>query len=109
VFLGLVNEAVESHADGAADEGAVGHKLAVDPVEDGLQVVAFSRVLAVEELDQGRAEAGKGGGKGGGEEQLDHCPNGETLCTRSLSLPPSLPTAGRRISWRAWRSPRRRR
>ena len=38
----LVNEAVKDVRDALADEGAVAHELAVDPVQDGLKVVPLS-------------------------------------------------------------------
>mmetsp|Transcript_26440 Transcript_26440/g.55551 ORF Transcript_26440/g.55551 Transcript_26440/m.55551 type:complete len:418 (-) Transcript_26440:520-1773(-) len=50
--LRLVDEAVEDVVDGLSDKGAVRHELAVDAVEDGLEVVAFARVLRVEEVQQ---------------------------------------------------------
>mmetsp|Transcript_13315 Transcript_13315/g.39612 ORF Transcript_13315/g.39612 Transcript_13315/m.39612 type:complete len:303 (+) Transcript_13315:741-1649(+) len=56
VALRLVDEAVEHVGDGLADEGAVRHELAVDAVQDGLEVVALARVLRVEELDEVQAE-----------------------------------------------------
>ena len=48
----LVDELVEDAVDGLADEGAVRHELAIDAVEDGLEVVALARVLGVEEIEQ---------------------------------------------------------
>lgn len=52
VVLGLKDEAVEHIVDGLAHEGPVHHELAVHAVQDGLQVVALARVLAVKELQQ---------------------------------------------------------
>lgn len=52
VSLGLVDEAVEDVVDGLADEGAIRHELAVDSMEDGLEIVPLSRVLRVEEVEQ---------------------------------------------------------
>ena len=48
VVLCLIDKAEEDGADGLADEGAVGHELPVDAVEDRLEVIALSGVLAVE-------------------------------------------------------------
>ena len=48
VVLGLKDEPVEDVVDGLADEGAVHHELAIDAVENGLQVLALPWVLAVE-------------------------------------------------------------
>mmetsp|Transcript_13026 Transcript_13026/g.38247 ORF Transcript_13026/g.38247 Transcript_13026/m.38247 type:complete len:450 (-) Transcript_13026:566-1915(-) len=56
VPLRLVDELVEDVVDGLADEGAVGHELAVDAVQDGLEVVALARVLRVEELEEPQEE-----------------------------------------------------
>ena len=47
----LVDEAVEGVVDGAPDEGAVRHELAVHPVQDRLEVVPLARVLRVDQQD----------------------------------------------------------
>mmetsp|Transcript_45818 Transcript_45818/g.147118 ORF Transcript_45818/g.147118 Transcript_45818/m.147118 type:complete len:304 (+) Transcript_45818:779-1690(+) len=52
VSLALVDDLEEDVLDGPADEGAEGHELAVDAVEDGLQVVALTRILGVEQLQK---------------------------------------------------------
>ena len=52
VPLGLVDETVEDVVDALADEGTVGHELAIDAVQDRLEVVALARVLRVEEVEQ---------------------------------------------------------
>ena len=41
----LVDDPEEGMLDGAPDEGAQGHELAVDAVQDRLQIVAHARVL----------------------------------------------------------------
>ena len=51
VVVALVDEAVEGVVDGAPDEGAVRHELAVHPVQDRLEVVTLARVLRVDEQD----------------------------------------------------------
>ena len=50
VVVALVDEAVEGVVDGAPDEGAVRHELAVHPVQDRLEVVPLARILRVEQL-----------------------------------------------------------
>eukprot|EP00983_Pelagomonas_calceolata_P134309 1162049-Pelagomonas_calceolata.AAC.7 len=50
--LGFEDEAVEDVVDGLADEGPMYHELAVDAVQDGLEVVALARVLRVKQLQQ---------------------------------------------------------
>ena len=57
VVLGLKDEAVEDVVDGLADEGPVHHELAVDAMEDGLQILALPRILAVKQLQQPHHEA----------------------------------------------------
>mmetsp|Transcript_39496 Transcript_39496/g.102232 ORF Transcript_39496/g.102232 Transcript_39496/m.102232 type:complete len:344 (+) Transcript_39496:133-1164(+) len=52
VSLALIDDLEEHVLDGTADEGAQGHELTVDAVQDGLQVVALPRILGVEELKQ---------------------------------------------------------
>jgi hypothetical protein len=44
--LGLVDESVEDVGDGLADEGPVAHELAVDAVQDRLEVVPLTGVLS---------------------------------------------------------------
>ena len=51
----LVNKRVEDVGDRLADVGAVGHKLAVDAMENCLEVITFTRIFAVEEFDDGKA------------------------------------------------------
>lgn len=58
VPLRLVDERVEDVVDRLADEGAVRHELAVDAVQDRLEVVALARVLRVEQLEQPEEEVG---------------------------------------------------
>ena len=62
VVLCLENKPEKHKVDGFADEGAVHHELAVHAVQDGLQVVAFPRVLC------GAGWGNIGGGEGGGGE-----------------------------------------
>ena len=50
--LSLVDELEEDVVDGPADEGAEVEELAVDAMQGGLEEVALSRVLAVEELEE---------------------------------------------------------
>mmetsp|Transcript_12392 Transcript_12392/g.30426 ORF Transcript_12392/g.30426 Transcript_12392/m.30426 type:complete len:213 (-) Transcript_12392:637-1275(-) len=52
VPLRLKDEAVEHVVDGLADEGPVHHELAIDAMQDGLEVVTLPWVLGVEELQQ---------------------------------------------------------
>ncbi len=52
VAVGFVDEAEENVVDGATDEGAKGHEVAVDTVQNGLQVVALARILRVKELEE---------------------------------------------------------
>merc|ERR1719197_1549479 len=56
VALRLVDKAVESVADSAADETTMGHELAVNAVQNRLQVVALTRILTIEEVDELQAE-----------------------------------------------------
>ena len=56
VPLRLVNEPVKDVADGLSDEASVGHEFAVNAVQDCLEVVAFTRILRVEQLHQLQAE-----------------------------------------------------
>jgi hypothetical protein len=48
----LVHECVEDIVDRAANERAVGHELSVHAVQDRLQVVAFTRILRVEQRQE---------------------------------------------------------
>eukprot|EP00955_Chlamydomonas_euryale_P001557 17680-Chlamydomonas_euryale.AAC.1 len=50
VVLRLKDKAVKHIVDGLPDERPVHHELAVDAVQDGLQVVALAGVLAVKQL-----------------------------------------------------------
>lgn len=50
-LLDLVDEAQEDVVDLLANEGAQTEELAIDAVKNGLEEVAFARVLAVEELE----------------------------------------------------------
>ena len=50
VVFRLVDEPVEDVVDLLTDEGAQPQELAVDPVEGGLEEVAFARVLRVEQV-----------------------------------------------------------
>lgn len=56
VPLRLEDEPAEDVADSLADEGAVDHELAVDAVEDGLEVLALARVPGVEEVEDAKHE-----------------------------------------------------
>lgn len=56
VSLCLVHKSVENVANGLADEGAVGHELPINAVQDGLQVVSFTRVFRVEQFYELEAE-----------------------------------------------------
>ena len=62
VPLRLVHEGVEDVVDGLADEGAVGHELAVDAVQDRLEVVSLARVLV---------RGGVAGGEGESRRRLE--------------------------------------
>ena len=57
VTFGLIDKAVEHVRDGPADEGPVRHELAVDSVENGLEIVPLPGILAVEQLHELEAEA----------------------------------------------------
>mmetsp|Transcript_25204 Transcript_25204/g.70452 ORF Transcript_25204/g.70452 Transcript_25204/m.70452 type:complete len:265 (-) Transcript_25204:242-1036(-) len=52
VVIGLVDDLEEDVLDGAADERAEGHELAVYSVQDRFEVVPLAGVLGVEELEQ---------------------------------------------------------
>mmetsp|Transcript_9117 Transcript_9117/g.25675 ORF Transcript_9117/g.25675 Transcript_9117/m.25675 type:complete len:298 (+) Transcript_9117:457-1350(+) len=57
VTFGLIDEAVEHVRDGPADKGSVRHELAVDSVENSLEIVPLPRIFAVEQLHELEAEA----------------------------------------------------
>mmetsp|Transcript_68021 Transcript_68021/g.142042 ORF Transcript_68021/g.142042 Transcript_68021/m.142042 type:complete len:273 (+) Transcript_68021:345-1163(+) len=52
VSLALVDDFEEHVLDSSADEGAEGHELAVDAMQNRLQIVPLTRILGVEELQQ---------------------------------------------------------
>jgi len=110
VVLRLVDKTEEDGADGLADEGPMGHEFPIDAMEDGFEVVALTRVFAVEQFDERGAEPveGEGGREGGRESQdtracapwlprqahpYDTSPSFLPSLPPSLqpSLPPSLP------------------
>mmetsp|Transcript_42707 Transcript_42707/g.106473 ORF Transcript_42707/g.106473 Transcript_42707/m.106473 type:complete len:335 (+) Transcript_42707:653-1657(+) len=58
VALGGVDEPVEDVVDRLTDEGAVRHELAVDAVQDRLQVVTLARILRIEQIEELDEEGG---------------------------------------------------
>mmetsp|Transcript_54529 Transcript_54529/g.117139 ORF Transcript_54529/g.117139 Transcript_54529/m.117139 type:complete len:267 (-) Transcript_54529:409-1209(-) len=56
VGVALVNDLEEEILDGLADKRPEDHELAVDPVQDGFQVVSLPRVLGIEQIQQFKHE-----------------------------------------------------
>lgn len=50
--FGLEDKPVEDVVDGLSDERPMYHEFPVDAMQNRLEVVAFSRILAVEELEE---------------------------------------------------------
>lgn len=52
VPFGLVDKSVKDVRNCASDEGTVRHEFTVNAVKNGFEVVAFSRIFGIEELDE---------------------------------------------------------